>query len=192
MKILAFGASSSRHSINRTLARHAAARLREAFLPDLHVELLDLNDYEMPIFSVDREREGGVPEAGRRFFAQIGAADGLLISYAEHNGLYTAAFKNIFDWASRIDRKVFQGKPMLALSASPGGRGGANALRRAIESAPHFGAEIVASMSVPRFGSSFDLEQGALTDPELSTQLEAALAAFAERLRNPSEHAEPS
>ena len=183
MKILAFAASSSRHSINRALVTHAAHRLTAAHLPDAEIELLDINDYEMPIFSIDREKEGGVPEEARAFFAKIGAADALLISYAEHNGFYTAAWKNIFDWMSRIETRVFQDTPTVALSTSPGKRGGANVLKTAVESTPRFGAEIVASLSVPVFREKFDADAGRLTDEALSAELESALAALAGRLQ---------
>jgi chromate reductase len=101
LRVLALGASTSRHSINTMLVTHAAERLRGEHLPDAVVEIIDLNDYEMPIYSIDREREGDIPLPAR-FYEQLGAADALLISYAEHNGFYTAAFKNIFDWSSRI------------------------------------------------------------------------------------------
>ncbi|WP_417733885.1 NADPH-dependent FMN reductase [Roseovarius sp.] len=51
------------------------------------------------------------------------AADAVIVSFAEHNGSYSAAYKNLFDRASRIDQKVFQDKPtvFLATSAAPGG-----------------------------------------------------------------------
>lgn len=187
MKLLTFAASSSHNSINRALVRHAASRLRAEFLfglePGLEIAELDLNEYEMPIYSIDRERATGIPEPARRFFDQIGAADALLISSAEHNGFYTAAFKNVFDWASRIAMKVFQGKPMVALSTSTGSRGGANVLDAALRSAPHFGAEIVASLSVPRFHDNFDLDRQTLTDEGLAEQLGVVLSRFAEHLR---------
>lgn len=182
MKVLAFAASSSRGSINGALVRHAASRLRAELLHDVEVEILDLNDFEMPIYSIDREHEGGIPDQARRFFARIGAADGLLISYAEHNGAYTAAFKNLFDWASRIQAKVFQGKPAAVLATSPGGRGGAGVLKGALESAPHYGAEVVGSLSVPRFQTVFDPHQGVLTDEGLAAQLGEVLRRFAVRL----------
>lgn len=182
MKILAFGASSSRNSINQAFVTHAATRLTEEFLVGAQVELIALTDYEMPIYSIDRERQDGIPEPAQRFFDQITAADALLISYAEHNGTYTAAFKNIFDWTSRIATKVFQGKPMVALSTSPGKGGGANVLRTALASAPHFGAEVVGSLSVPRFRDSFDVETGVLTHAPLSDSLGVALGRLAQRL----------
>ncbi len=182
MKILAFAASTSRNSINKALVQHAAQRLHTEFLPGVEVKLVDLNDYEMPIYSIDREREYGIPQAAQRFFDQIGRVDGLLVSYAEHNGLYTAAFKNIFDWASRIEMKVFQGKPKTALSTSIGRRGGANVLKTALESAPHFGAEVVSSLSIPRFRETFDVERGVLKDDDLAEQLGRALQQLADRL----------
>ena len=51
-KIIAFGASSSKQSINKQLATFAANQFQ-----NVSVEILDLNDYEMPIFSVDKEKE---------------------------------------------------------------------------------------------------------------------------------------
>ena len=187
MKVLVFAASTSRHSINLALIRHAASRLRAEHLPGVELEVIDLNDYEMPIYSVDREAEGGIPAAAHRFYEQIGASDGILVSYAEHNGNYTAAFKNLFDWASRIDMKVFQGTPMVAMSTSPGGGGGANVLRMAIASAPHFAAEIVGSLSVPAFSANFDTEKGVLTDPAFADQLGKVLGFFAQRLGSTNE-----
>lgn len=181
MKILAFAASSSLKSINKSLVTHAVARLKTT-LPDAETEVLDLNDFEMPLFSVDREAEGDVPDHAARFFRLIGEADGVVVSYAEHNGNYTAAYKNLFDWMSRIETKVFQQKLVVALSASPGGRGGASVLANALQGAPHHGAEVIGSLSVPRFFETFDAESGALKDDELGAQLDEVLKAFAARL----------
>ena len=119
MKIIAFAASNSKKSINKQLVIYAANLLEGA-----EVEVLDLNDYELPLFSVDKEQELGQPQLAQDFFAKIGASDALIISFAEHNGSYTAAYKNIFDWCSRINQKIFQDKPVVLLSTSPGARGG--------------------------------------------------------------------
>lgn len=185
MNILAFAASSSKNSINKALVTHATQRLTAEFLPQATVELLDLNDYEMPIFSVDRERADGIHPHAQRFFSKIGAADALVISYAEHNGNYTAAFKNVYDWASRIEARVFQNTPAVYLSTSPGGRGGLSALTAALDAAPRYGAEVVASMRVPRFHDAFDKERGVLRDAELADELGEALSTLAQRLRTP-------
>jgi NAD(P)H-dependent FMN reductase len=94
-----------------------------------------------------------------------------MISFAEHNGSYTAAFKNLYDWMSRIDMKVYQGKPVVMLATSPAGRGGAGVLATATSTAPHFGADVRGSLSVPRFHKSFDAEAGRLVDDDLEAQL---------------------
>jgi len=176
MKLLAFAASTSRASINKRLVTHAAEVFAQDIAPDAQVEILDLNDYEMPIYNADREADGGIPELAKQLLAKIGEADALLISYAEHNGNYTAAWKNTFDWMSRIDMKVFQDKPMVAMSASPGPGGGANALTAAKNSAPFFGANLKGSFSVGPFGEKFDAEKGRLIDADLIATLKQSLS----------------
>ncbi|SHF12211.1 NAD(P)H-dependent FMN reductase [Litoreibacter ascidiaceicola] len=176
MKILAFAASNSRSSINKRLVTHATEVFQSDVAPHAEIEILDLNDFEIPIYSADREAEGGVPELAKQFHAKIGAADALLISYAEHNGHYTAVWKNLFDWMSRIDKKVFQDKPAVIMSASAGGGGGANVMAAAKESAGFFGAEIKGSFSVGPFAEKFDAEAGRLTDPALNRALLQSLS----------------
>ncbi|MCJ8337448.1 MAG: NAD(P)H-dependent oxidoreductase, partial [Pseudomonadales bacterium] len=109
------------------------------------------------------------------FLEKIASADALVISFAEHNGFYSAAYKNIFDWASRINMKVFQDKPMLIMSASIGPNGGASVLNAANQSAPFFGALIKASFCIGKFHQKFDIEVPALTDTELSLTLRQSL-----------------
>jgi NAD(P)H-dependent FMN reductase len=121
-KIIAFGASS-RNSINKQLATFAANQFKNT-----EVEILDLNDYEMPLFSVDKEKENGIHNLAQQFYDKIGSADFIIISFAEHNGAYSSAFKNLLDWTSRINAKTFQEKPMLLMATSPGARGGSSVL----------------------------------------------------------------
>ena len=166
MKVIAFAASSSKNSINKQLVTYAASLLDGA-----QVEVLDLNDYELPLFSVDKEQELGKPQLAQDFFAKIGASDALIISFAEHNGSYTAAYKNLFDWCSRINQKIFQNKPVVLLATSPGAGGAANVLAAAVNSAPYFNAELKASLSVPSFYQNFDVESGAITNREIQQQL---------------------
>lgn len=180
MKVLAFAATSSRQSINKQVVQAAADLLVSELDPSAEIEILDLNDYEMPIYSIDRETAGGVPEAAQRFFEKIGGADAVIVSYAEHNGTYTAAYKNVFDWASRINMKVFQDKPQVALSASIGPGGGASVLKSAVGSAGFFGADIRASLSIGPFTEKFDPETGQLTDAGLRESLREALSSLIE------------
>ncbi len=101
--------------------------------------------------------------------------DGIILSLAEHNGAYTAAFKNLFDWMSRIDSKVYQNKPMLILATSPGPGGAANVLAAAASSAPHFSADLKASLSVPSFYENFDVGANELTNSEIKQELQSAV-----------------
>lgn len=91
-RVIAFAASSSRRSINKQLVTYASG-----FLEQAQVEILDLNDFELPLFSVDREDELGQPQAAQAFLQKISASDGIVISFAEHNGTYSAAYKNLYD-----------------------------------------------------------------------------------------------
>ena len=91
--------------INRALVCYAAAWL-QALHPKVTVEFLDINDYEMPVYSIDREKADGIHLLPTTFFEKIGAADALLVSFAEYNGFVTAAWKNTYDWMSRIETKI--------------------------------------------------------------------------------------
>ncbi len=165
VKIIAFGASSSKNSINKQLATFAAKQFKNA-----SIEILDLNDYEMPIFSVDKEKENGIHELAQNFYDKIGTSDFIIISLAEHNGAYSAAFKNILDWSSRINSKTFQEKPMLLLATSPGARGGNTVLEIAKNRFPFQGAIVKGSFSLPNFYENFDVVNGIIND-ELKNQL---------------------
>ncbi|ALS98079.1 NADPH-dependent FMN reductase [Lacimicrobium alkaliphilum] len=176
MKVFALGASSSKKSINKALASYAASQIRDA-----EVDVLDLNDYQMPIFSLDIEEEIGQHPLAKRFLDKIAAADAIIISYAEHNGSYTAAYKNVFDWASRINLKVFQGKPALWLATSPGPGGAQNVLSSAVNSAPHFNADLVGSLSVPAFYDNFNTSTNTLVNPDIQSKLDKLLQLLQEK-----------
>ena len=164
-KIIAFGASSSKSSINKQLATYTANQFQNAT-----VEILDLNDYEMPVFSVDKQAENGIHPLAQEFYAKIGSADLIVISFAEHNGNFSSAFKNILDWSSRINAKTFQEKPMLLLATSPGARGGSSVLDIATKRFPFQGGIVKGSFSLPSFNDNFDAEKG-ITNEELKNQL---------------------
>lgn len=170
-KILAFGASNSRKSINRQLAVYAAAQF-----PDVKVTVVDLNDYEMPIYGIDREKEEGIPELAHDFKAMIDSHDLIVISFAEHNGSYTVAFKNLMDWVSRIEHKLWGARPLFLLSTSPGRRGGASVLEAASLRASFMGGVVVATFSLPSFRTNFSPEDG-ITDPVLAGSFQEKLRA---------------
>ncbi|NNE25446.1 MAG: NAD(P)H-dependent oxidoreductase [Saprospiraceae bacterium] len=171
-KIMVFGASTSRNSINKRLAYFAAG-----LLENVSLELLDLNDFDMPIYSIDKEHENGIPEPALRFKEIVKQSDGIIISFAEHNGSYSAAFKNIFDWISRIEKSTWEAKPMLLMAASPGGRGGRGVLDAATARMPFNDGKVVATFSLPFFGKNFEDGRG-VTAPDLLDNLRTALNQF--------------
>jgi NAD(P)H-dependent FMN reductase len=174
MKLLAFAASSSSTSINKQLASYAASLVTHD--DGVEIDIIDINDYEMPLFSQDKEAILGQPEQAKAFYAKLGQADAIIISFAEHNGSYTAAYKNLFDWTSRIDNKLFQNKTMLLLATSPGAGGAQSVLTAAVNSAPYFAGDVKASMSIPSFFDNFDKEKQVITNPELLAQLKDTIA----------------
>jgi len=175
-KILALGASNSRNSINQKLAKFTASEIKHS-----NVELLDLNEFEMPLFSIDREMESGIPDQAKKFKKLIQSSDGIIISFAEHNGSYSAAFKNLFDWTSRISRSMWEGKPMFLLATSPGGRGGRSVLEMAVKDFPHRGGKVVSKFSLPSFRQNFSEEKG-IIDPILKSDFDFQLQSFHENI----------
>lgn len=174
MKIIAFAATTSRRSINKKLVSYVAHMVTDA-----DVEVLDLNDYELPLFSEDIEEELGKPQIVADFLSKLGSADALIVSFAEHNGMYSAAFKNLFDWCTRqAGRDVFQGKAMLLLATSSGERGAQSVLALANGHIPRFAGDVRASVSVPSFNDHFDLESNRITDKGINAQLTKAIDAL--------------
>lgn len=166
MKIIGLAGSNSATSINQALVKYTLSQ----FETD-ETELLDLNDYESPIYSPKRESENGIPSEIQDLALKISSADLLVVSLAEHNGAYSAAFKNVYDWLSRIpNRKVWDGKSMLLMATSPGGRGGQSVLKIAADRFPRDGAQILGQFSLPEFHKNFSSDRG-LTNDELNRKL---------------------
>lgn len=162
--IIAFAGSNSKNSINKQLVTYAASLVDNA-----NSTILDLNDYELPLYGIDLEMEEGIPQEAHDFLDAIKASDGIIISLAEHNGTYATVFKNLFDWTSRIESKNFFGKPMLLMATSPGGRGGQSVLEAAASRFPYHDANIVGQFSLPFFGKNF--ADGAITDADQNAAL---------------------
>lgn len=171
MKVIAFGASTSSQSINQALATYAAKQIEGA-----QVTVLNINDYSVPMFSEDREKELGQAEGAQAFLRNLAQADAFVISFAEHNGHYPAAYKNLFDWTTRIDRELFKGKPAVYLATSPGPGGAQSVLAAAVASAPFFGGNVKGSLSVPSFYDNFDLAAGEVTNSEIAEKIKATVA----------------
>ena len=169
-KVTCFAASSSRSSINKQLVTYAAGLVEGA-----DVEVLDLNDFELPLFSVDREAELGQPQLARDFLDKIQGSDALIIAFAEHNGCYSAAYKNLYDWASRIEAKVYKDTRIVLLATSPGARGGKSVLELALAQIPRFGGEIRGCVSMPMFYENFDGDRGVVKSSEIDSEIKGVI-----------------
>ncbi len=170
-KVVVFAGSISKKSINKELAIYTSG-----FLVDKKINVLDLNDYPLPIYGIDEENDNGIPVNAINFYNEIKSADGIILSLAEHNGNFTVAFKNMFDWMSRIEQKLWNSIPMLLMATSPGGRGGASVLAIAKNGFPHMGGIIASEFSLPKFYDNF--KENKIIDADLLMSLKKSVNEF--------------
>ncbi|MEO8934932.1 MAG: GNAT family N-acetyltransferase [Xanthomarina sp.] len=173
--ILAFAGSNSRDSINKQLVTYASH-----LIENIEVSILDLNDFDLPIFSKHYEEEHGIPENALKFLSYIKKSDGVIVSLAENNGAYSAVFKNLFDWMSRAEAKLFFQKPMLLMATSTGARGGESVLAMAKDRFPRHNAQIVADFCFPFFDKNFS--EGKIIDPEFDKELKEKVKQFKKQM----------
>ncbi|MBB1489761.1 NAD(P)H-dependent oxidoreductase, partial [Oceanospirillum sp. D5] len=133
-KIITIAGSNSQNSINKSLLLYTSN-----LLENVEIISIDLNDYVLPMYGVDYEIENGIPTAVKKLNELLDNADAFIIALAEHNGTYTAVFKNTLDWLSRANVKVWRDKPTFLMATSPGGRGGATVLKAAVSYFPFLG-----------------------------------------------------
>src|SRR5262245_30816970 len=80
----------------------------------------------IPLYDGDLEAADGIPEPVRMLKDLIAAADGLLLVTPEYNNSVPGVFKNAIDWLSRPPKdipRVFGGKPVALMGATPGSGG---------------------------------------------------------------------
>ena len=169
-KILAFAGSTSSTSINKKLATFAAENLENTSF-----DVIDLRDFKLPIYSEDEEKNG-FPDDAKKFSSLLDNYDGFILSLAEHNGSYSVAFKNIFDWSSRVEATVFRDKPLLLMATSPGARGGQSVLESGSERFSIMGAKELIRFSFPSFYDNF--KEGKIIDKELFSALKKQVNKF--------------
>ncbi|MEM8967670.1 MAG: NAD(P)H-dependent oxidoreductase [Bacteroidota bacterium] len=150
-KVIAFGASNSTQSINKRFAEYTASQLR-----NLETTVLDLNNFELPVYSIDLEKRSGVPSGAIQLSQFIQEPDGIIISLAEYSGLYTSAFKNLWDWMSRIGNpRIWHDKAMFLQGTSPSKRSSSYVMKVSEYLFPLFGTNIIASFHLPSFDFFF-------------------------------------
>ena len=132
-QLLIFAGSTRQQSFNRKLAHATAAIARDA---GASVTVLELSDFDIPLYNADLEAEGTPADVVRLKQALLDHPAWIICS-PEYNGSYTALLKNTLDWASSPVKnhaywsdssKPFAGKVVGLLSASPGALGGLRSL----------------------------------------------------------------
>jgi len=130
-KILAFAGSARKESFNKKLVNIAAVGAKEA---GAEVTVIDLADFDMPLFNQDLEADKGLPDNAQKFKRLLIEHDGFLIASPEYNSAFSPLLKNAIDWASRAQSDdepsliAYRGKYAAVMAASPGGLGGMRGL----------------------------------------------------------------
>jgi NAD(P)H-dependent FMN reductase len=179
-RILVFAGSARAGSLNKKLARAAAAAVRAA---GAEVTLIDLADYPMPLYDGDLEAREGVPASARRLKDLFIAHQGLFIVSPENNASVSALLKNTLDWISRQDGSEsglapYQGKVAALAGASPGALGGLRGLTHLLAILQTLNVLVLSEqVALSRAHEAFN-EDGSLKD----ANRQAALAGLAKKL----------
>ena len=175
--LIGLSGSLRKGSFNAALLRAARSVVPEG------VELAIHSIHGIPLYDGDVEAEQGIPAAVTVLKDAIAGSDGLLLVTPEYNNGIPGVFKNAVDWLSRPAsdiKRVFGGRPVAVIGASPGGFGTILAqaawlpVLRTLGTTPWFGGRL----QVSRAGSVFDAS-GHLVDEAVAKQLRDFVAGFA-------------
>ncbi|MGR9116645.1 MAG: NADPH-dependent FMN reductase [Gammaproteobacteria bacterium] len=188
-KILAFSGSARKDSYNQKLVKIAATGAKKA---GAEVTVINLSDYDMPLFNQDLELAEGMPQQARAFKELLIGHDGFLIASPEYNSAFSPLLKNAIDWASRREGDeapllAYRGKVAVLMSASPGALGGLRGLVFLRMLLNNIGVTVLPNQqAVAQAAKAFHAD-GNLIDAELQvkiTELGAELATTLAKLKN--------
>lgn len=118
-RILAISGSLRTGSFNQKLLALGVAKARAL---GAEVDVVDLKALDLPIYDGDVEAKG-LPAPVLELRERVGKAQGVLFSSPEYNSSIPGGLKNAIDWASRAPGRLFQGKWVAIMGASPGNFG---------------------------------------------------------------------
>ncbi len=180
-RILAFAGSSRTDSYNKKLVKIAARGARDA---GADVTVIDLRDYELPIYDGDYEVEQGLPPNAVKLREIFAAHDGLLIASPEYNSSISALLKNVIDWVSRPAGddpmlKYIAGKTAALIATGPGSLGGMRGLVQVRQILGNIRVMVIPDQAtVPGAATAFD-DSGALKDTAKRDAVHAVAARLA-------------
>ncbi|MEY4996232.1 MAG: hypothetical protein RLZ67_957 [Actinomycetota bacterium] len=141
-----------------------------------NIALFDISD--LPLYNQDLDGDT-VPEVVAALRAAVAEADGVIIATPEYNHSYSAATKNVIDWASRPFMKgPIIGKKSMVIAVSPGPGGAVHAAQATAEVLTLLGGTVVAKVTSPTIHEKLNAETLEFSDEELAAQLRAGLASF--------------
>lgn len=171
-KGIAFSGSNSSTSINKQLLL-SVLQYNEA----AGIEFVNIQDWDIPMFSEDREKKGYPPQL-MAFQQQLKEAAFILVGTNEHNRNVSAFFKNILDWISRINFTTFENKKIGILSSSNGYLGGAAANDYLHVYFSRGKAEEIFQQRFPSFYENFDTSTQKISNEDLETAIKNQLLAL--------------
>lgn len=189
-KILAFAGSARKQSLNKKLLSIVAAGAEEA---GAELTLVDLADFEMPLFNQDLETEAGMPKKAGEFKRLMIEHHGFLIASPEYNSAFSPLLKNTLDWASRSESDnekplvAFKGKTAGILATSPGSLGGIRGLVHLRMMLGNLGVIVMPEQqAVPNGLQAFN-DDGSMSDGKLETRIRSLggnLVQFTDKIRS--------
>ena len=178
VKLLFFAGSARKDSMNKKLAKLAAAMASQA---GAEVTLIDLADYEMPLYDGDLEATLGVPENALKLRQLFIEHAGFFIASPEYNSSLPPLLKNSLDWISRPHGEnepsliAYRGKVAALGAVSPGGLGGIRGLVPLRMMLGNIGVTVVPSQVAIGFGGEAFDAKGELKDPSRAGILKATV-----------------
>ncbi len=172
-KILAFAGSTRTDSFNKKLVKIAAAGAKEA---DADVTIIDLRDYQMPLYDEDLEKKEGLPSNTRKLKELMLSHHGFLMSSPEYNSSISGVLKNTIDWTSRqgddeSPMSCFKDKVAGIMSASPGGLGGLRGLVHVRAILENMGVLVIPTqVAISKAHEAFNLD-GTMKDQKQEQQV---------------------
>ncbi|MDP4268393.1 MAG: NAD(P)H-dependent oxidoreductase, partial [Bacteroidota bacterium] len=120
-----------------------------------HIDIIDLNEYNFPVFNERLRFQNNPAEKVVEFTGRIKSADGIIMVTPEYNGGYPASLKNVID----LLYDEWHRKPIAIATVSNGQFGGSQVITSLLFSLWKMRAWVIPAMfPVPYVQNAFDIE----------------------------------
>lgn len=154
--------------------------------------VIDLRDFDMPLYDGDLEAATGMPAGAVALREVVTQHDALLVVSPEYNASIPAVLKNALDWVSRPyapepGAMAWRGKTAAIMSSSPGALGGLRGLVHLRQILMNLGVLVITEQFALGGAATAFGPGGELTDERQAKSVNAVverLVAIAQRLRS--------